>query len=107
MTYFFILDNKDPIFAGYGYNLHVIFIYIWVTRLHGYTVTWLKVQGTRLHGYTVTRLHGYKFQGTRDTDGYKVKGIRYKVHGPRSKIQGPRSKVQGPRSKVQALRLKV
>ena len=24
---FFIPDNQDPIFAGYGYNLHVIFIY--------------------------------------------------------------------------------
>ena len=22
-------DNQDPIFAGYGYNLHVIFIYVW------------------------------------------------------------------------------
>ena len=26
---FFNPDNQDPIFAGYGYNLHVIFIYIW------------------------------------------------------------------------------
>ena len=25
----FIPDNQDPIFAGYGYNLHVIFIYVW------------------------------------------------------------------------------
>ena len=25
---FFIPDNQDPIFAGYGYNLHVIFIYV-------------------------------------------------------------------------------
>ena len=26
--YFFIPDNQDPIFAGYCYNLHVIFIYV-------------------------------------------------------------------------------
>ena len=26
---FFIPDNQDPIFAGYDYNLHVIFIYVW------------------------------------------------------------------------------
>ena len=25
---FFVPDNQDPIFAGYGYNLHVIFIYV-------------------------------------------------------------------------------
>ena len=26
----FIPDNQDPIFAGYGYNLHVNFIHVWI-----------------------------------------------------------------------------
>ena len=28
--YFFIPDNQDHIFADHGFNLHVIFIYVWL-----------------------------------------------------------------------------
>ena len=58
---FFIPDNQDPIFAGYGYNLHVIFIYVWGGGGLAMSKVFRKTQMT--NKYTILLLHSTKHAG--------------------------------------------
>ena len=100
---FFIPDNQDHIFAGYDYNLHVIFIYVWI---HGREKkSWYSSMGGKgyCHGCTdqkaVTEVeptsHGVWRRGRTNT--LKIKGKLF----PRwFQIKGRRPYQQGSRKDV-------